>query len=176
MAISTLFEKLFPKIFPEAVPVYPLGIDASAYLYGYVFFSILFYPFSCSIATIILYHRNKEIGSILGDKSLLSLVFTGMLIFNPIGILVTERLVLFTVLTISTPYQPGVQVVEILPGSPAADFGAIREGTIIFEIDGMKINDTLQALAVLNKTKPGELIGLRYRGDTPSTTWKPVET
>lgn len=164
VVISALSGKLSSIISPMAVPVYPIGITALVYLLAYALYSILFYPFSCAIATLISYCRNKEIKSLLKDKSLLTLVFMGILVFNPVSILIIERLLFFTTTTISSPYLQGVQVIEIDPASPVANFGSLKEGVMIFEIEGVRISDTPQALAILNKTKPGDLIGLRYKG------------
>jgi len=63
----------------------------------------------------------------------------------------------------------GLIIDKVAPGSPA-DYGGIKHGDLIFQIDGRKINSAQELVGIVKRTTPGELVNLSFIRDNNSYT------
>lgn len=107
----------------------------------FVFFSLLMYPFACSIVALIDSYKSKEIRKYYKQKGNLILVLVGLLFFNPLGLIALFITPLFIYATFINP-TPAVQVVDIDHNSPLLD--TLRPHMVIEEIRVRKYDETFE--------------------------------
>lgn len=129
-------------------------------LLSYLLSAILYYPFSCAIIIIYEYYKRKEIRVLARNSNFLILIFLGIIIFNPIGIALSE----VSLLSIFRTHPKGVVVMEVYQDSPTIGFGDLSEGKIITRINNLPVGNAADALEILSRKKPKEEIWINYDG------------
>ncbi len=125
----------------------------------------MYYPFVCAV--LVLFSFKSERIRNLREKGFYGPVVAGLLFFNPIssGLLLALLIVAVNIISYGEIPQPeGLTVVEVYPNSPASTYWDLKEGTVVFKINGTSINNINQAISIINKTRSSEKIWVDYSG------------
>jgi len=131
-----------------------IKLPLTTHVINYLFESLIFYPFACSLAVLFEYYKKREMKYLKKDKGMLALVSLGILIFNPVVIPILALSPYLLSYWMKAPH--GLYVMDIIPDSPATGRGEWMQGRTIIALDNAEITEVGDAIEILDKSRSGD--------------------